>query len=103
MIQHGGKRAGSGRKKKNFSEDQIESMLETAKKFEIEFGLSLDDILLGIAYKPESTNREKIAAIKIFKEHTKPISRNEEINSNLPSGPVIGLPELKPIENIVKI
>lgn len=103
----GGARAGAGRKRKKklgLTDPQIDRMLLAAEKVEKETGVSIDEILVRIIYSSQSMIREKLAAIKIFKEYT--IMRKSELDINVTQqvGPTIGLPELKPLpDNVVSI
>lgn len=98
MGNHGGKRANSGRKKYSLTDDQIDSMLKSAAFFEAKHRATIDDILVDIIYSPNSNNREKLAAIRLFKDFTAQKMHNQNGNNVQQIGPVIGLPELKPID-----
>ncbi len=95
----GGKRANqTGRPPKYMLTDyQIEQMHKKAKKYAKEQGKTIDEILLDIIYFTGRTEtREKLAAIKLFKDYTMQKSTEKDVNINVNQGPVIGLPEVRP-------
>ena len=109
----GGKRPGSGRKPKYMlTEYQIQQMHKKAKKRAREEGKTIDDILLDIVYdsqaleletktgkksiKMVTETRDKLAAIKLWKEYTLQKHTEKDVNVNINHGPVIGLPEMRP-------
>jgi len=109
----GGAREGSGRKPAYMlSDNQVKTMLRAAKNRAKTEGRTLDDVLLDLiydraAYEVEKSGgwvetvvavapRDRIAAIKIFKEFT--ISKRVESESHNHNyehpGPAIGLPPM---------
>lgn len=96
----GGRRPGAGRKKVTLSQSQINKMIKAAKKRAKETGRTLDDILLDFAYglvdEKEVDNKDRLAAIKLYKDFT--ISKHSEKDVNITDnrGPKIGLPARKP-------
>lgn len=109
----GGKRPGAGRKPATVATNkQIKAMLTAARKRAKAEGKTIDDILLDIIYNDiayeialksgkktiqcEVPPKEKIAAIKLFKEFT--IPKKTEVARSKPTagGPVIGLPPSDP-------
>ena len=99
---HGGKREGSGRKPETLSQTQVKAMLAAAKRRAKLESQTIDDILLDFIYaKSKGINcevpiRDRLAAIKIYKDFTmsKVTEQHQEVTIN--KGPVIGLPEMKP-------
>lgn len=115
MAGWGGKRAGSGRKPAYMATDaQVRAMLRAAKKRAQDEGKTLDDVLLDLIYNRQAYEVEKrggkveivlevspkdrIAAIKIYKEFTigKRIETESHNHNYQHEGPVIGLPEMDP-------
>lgn len=117
----GGKRAGSGRKSSfEITDSQVSAMLRCAKKRAKEENKTIDDVLLDIvygriAYEVEGRGgkkkivfdidpRDKIAAIKLFKEFT--MARKSQVDKTVRTieGPAIGLPPSRqdPALKIVK-
>lgn len=103
----GGKRPGAGRKpaeKFTITDQQVREMIAAAKRIAKQTGVTLDDILVRIAYSEKSKTNEKLAAIKLFKDYTMVKTSENNVNVSKQIGPVIGLPELKPLpENVVSI
>jgi hypothetical protein len=103
----GGKREGAGRKPMPdhvITDPQIKKLLAAAKKIEKETGVSMDEILVRIAYSNKSSNRDKLAAIKLFKDLTNIKIPESKIAITQHVGPKIGLPELKPLpDNVIAI
>lgn len=103
----GGYRPGAGRKpnpENIISDYHIKKMIAAAKKVEKETGVSLDEVLVRIAYSAKSSAKDKLTAIKIFKEYTMTKSTETNINLTQQIGPQIGLPELKPLpDNVISI
>lgn len=118
----GGRRAGSGRKRQTLevTDKQVKAMLTTARKKAREEGKTIDDILMDIIYGKlayevekrggriqiifEVTPKDKIAAIKLFKEFT--MARKSQVDKTVRKieGPAIGLPPMRqdPALKIVK-
>ena len=94
----GGKRPGAGRKPKYMLTDyQIEQMHKKARKFAREQGKTIDEILLEVIYHTGKNElREKLAAIKLWKEYTIQKSSERDINVNINQGPTVGLPPMRP-------
>ncbi len=92
----GGRRAGAGAKPQTLSGRQIQAMLNKAKKWAKEQGKDIDDILLFLIYNSKTTDRDRLASIKLWKDYTMArISEGGEADRQL--GPSIYLPEQKPI------
>ena len=109
----GGVRPGSGRKPAYMlTDNQIKAMLRTARKKAKVEGKTLDDILLEIIYNTRAfeielksgkkkielavPTKERLAAIKLFKEFTMSKHSEKDINIIDARGPKVGLPEMKP-------
>lgn len=109
----GGKREGSGRKPAYMlTDNQVKAMLRTAKKRAKDEDKTIDDVLLDIIYNRQAYELEKrggkvdivlevppkdrLAAIKIFKEFTigKRIESKSETHNYQHKGPAIGLPPM---------
>ena len=112
----GGKRPGSGRKPAYMlTDNQIKSMLREAKKRSKLEGMSLDVVLLDIAYGIysgrevklvtatgiskkvflDSTIKEALTAIKLYKEMTMAKISEQHVDVTTSEGPRIGLPPAK--------
>ena len=91
----GGARPNSGPKPFSLSTSQVKELLRTVKKFSKEHGQSIDDILVGMVYAEQTTDNNRLAAIKLIKDLSAPkISEGGEADRAL--GPSIYLPEQKP-------
>lgn len=66
----GGRRPGAGAKPQTLSGRQIKNMLKKAKKWAKEQGKDIDDILLYLIYNSTTSNRDRLASIKLFKDYT---------------------------------
>lgn len=101
--QWGGNREGAGRPTETLSQNQIRVMMETAEKYAEETGKTIDDVLCLIIYSKESVIRDRLAAIKLFKDKTMAtISEGGDADREL--GPAIYLPEERPsVDNVVNI
>lgn len=108
----GGKRGGSGRKPRYMlTEYQVGKMLRTAKKRAKDEGKSIDDILLDIIYNFHAVEvenkkgqieimldvptRDRLAAVKVFKDFTMTKHTEKDINVRDYRAPV-RLPERRP-------
>ena len=93
----GGKRSGSGRKPKYMlTENQIKTMMKKARKREKETGKSIDDLLLDVIYYTGKNEvRDKLAAIKLFKDYTMQKTSEKDVNVNINHGPKVGLPPMR--------
>ena len=70
-------------------------MLSKAKKYAKKYGKDLDDVLLEIALDPNGKAKDKLAAIKVFKDFTMAkISEGGEADKSL--GPAVFLPTQHP-------
>lgn len=103
----GGARPGAGRPKdedRDLSKAQIKEMLRAAARIARQTGVTMDDILVRIAYSEKTKTAEKLAAIKLFKEYTMVKTTDQNVNVSQQIGPKIGLPEIKPLpENVISI
>jgi hypothetical protein len=94
--QWGGKRDYQpGRPKETLSQNQVKLMLETAEKYAKETGKTIDDILLMILYAKDTVTRDRLAAIKLFKDKTM-ANISEGGISDVALGPTLFLPETQP-------
>ena len=92
----GGKRAGSGRKSRfGITETEVNKMLKDAKKWAKQEGCSLNDVVLEIAYRSPD-NRERLAAVKIYKEYTMTKKTETESHNYQHNEPVVILPASDP-------
>lgn len=111
----GGSRPGAGRKPAFATNDaQVMAMLRLAKKRAKTEGKTIDDVLLDIIYNKQAyevekrggrveilmevTPKDRLAAIKVFKEYTigkRTESETHNHNYNHPE-PIIELPEKRP-------
>jgi len=62
----GGKREGAGRKTETVSVRQLLEFERSAKAFAKEHGKTLQDIVLAIAYDPETPRKDQLAAAKLY-------------------------------------
>lgn len=95
----GGARAGSGRKPKYMMTDtQVRNMMKTARKKAKEYGRTLDEVLIDIAYGKEGkpTVKEQLAAIQIFKSHTMAKQSEQNITVSKDRGMAVRLPPKRP-------
>ena len=93
----GGAREGAGRPAKALTASQVERMLTTADKYALDRGKSVDELLLDILYHPETSTRDRLWAIKLFKDFT--LARTTEDAPYLQhSGPTVYLPEHRPVD-----
>ena len=97
----GGARPNSGPKPFSLSARQVAELLRTVKKFAKKHGDSIDDILVGMVYAETTTDRTRLAAIKLIKDLSAPkITEGGEADRQL--GPALYLPEQKPKLEVVK-
>lgn len=100
----GGYRPNAGRKPgpaRNLSTYQVERMLRKARRFAKQYGKDVDDILLEVIYSPQERTPDRLAAIKLWKEHTAPkISEGGEADKAL--GPAVFLPEHRPQLSVIE-
>lgn len=74
-------------------------MLTTARRYAKKYGKTVDDILLGLIYAREDdipmkmTARERIGAIKVFKEFAQAKTSEQNITVQHQTEPAISLPE----------
>lgn len=74
---------------------QLREMLQTAKRFAEEHGKTVDDIILEFAYDAKLPVRDRLAALKIWKDKTMiPVSEGSDTDKQ---GPTLYLPELKAV------
>lgn len=91
----GGARPGAGRKKETLSATQVKEMLLAAKAYAAKTGKTIDQILLDIIYSLSEGTRDRLAAIKLWKEYTiAKLQEGGETDEAL--GPQIFLPEVLP-------
>lgn len=92
----GGKRAGSGRKSLLAKWDSNpKDMVKAAQEYAKEQGRSIDDVLLDIIYHAPVV-RDRLAAIKVFKEFTIAKVSESKVEVTKKQAPKIYLPERKP-------
>ena len=99
----GGYRPGSGRKPQpvpTLSQHQIKRMLRKGRKWAKQHGKDVDDWLLTVIYGAETKDSDRIAAIKLWKDHTMAkISEGGDADKAL--GPSVFLPEQRPTLTVV--
>jgi len=92
----GGARPGAGRKPQSVSQSQVKAMLRAARKRAKEAGRTIDDILLDVMYGLDEQTKDKLAAIKIFKDFTMAKQTESTVeHTRRTVGPVC-LPERRP-------
>ena len=92
----GGKREGAGRKPETISAAQVRAMLKTAEKYAKKEGGTVDDVLLSILYDEKTADNHRLAAIKIFKEHTMARVQEGGEADRVQAGPAFYLPGQRP-------
>ena len=99
----GGKRAGAGRKpgREPLSVRQLQEFERAAAAKAKETHVTLQDIVLNIAYDPDSSNRDKLAAAKLYWDKSI-ILASEGSEADEIVGPAIYLPEQRPVLKIVE-
>lgn len=99
----GGARVGAGRPKgsrETLSTRQVQEMLDEAKERAEKSGKTINSILLDFIYDAEIPKKDRLAAIKLWKEHTMAkITEGGEADTNL--GPAFFLPEKHPRLEVV--
>ena len=97
----GGYRPGAGSKPKSLTDKQVRAMLKTARKYAKKYGKTVDDILLGLIYAREDdipmkmTARERIGAIKVYKEFAQAKTSEQNITVQHQTEPAISLPAIE--------
>lgn len=99
----GGYREGSGRKSRltalanGVTATHIAHMIEIAEEFAEATGKTIDHVLISIIYSKSTEVREKLAAIKIYKEFTiGKYAQEKEAEAEAAQGPQFYLPERRP-------
>ena len=91
----GGARPNSGPKPQTLSAHQVDLMLKAAEKRALEVGKTIDEMLLDVIYAPDTSTKDFLAAVKLFKDKTMaPITEGGETDRDL--GPAFFLPEKHP-------
>jgi len=92
----GGARKGSGRKPKEIKWGSTpEAMITTAEKVAKEEKRNIDEVLLSIAYHAPLI-KDRLTAIKIFKEFTMTKKHESKVDITKHQAPKVYLPEKKP-------
>ena len=96
----GGARPGAGRKPETLSVRQVKAMLEAAEKKAAETGKTVDELLLDVIYDKETSTKDFLAAVKLFKDKTMAqITEGGDADRDL--GPAFFLPEKHPRLEVV--
>ena len=91
----GGARPNSGPKPQTLSAHQVELMLKAAEKRAAKTGKTIDELLLDVIYSVDTSTKDFLAAVKLFKDKTMaPITEGGETDRDL--GPAFFLPEKHP-------
>jgi hypothetical protein len=91
----GGARAGAGRKPEALSATLVRKMINVANQYAKKHGKTMDMVLAEFIYDEELPTRDRMLAIKLYKDKTMaPISEGGPTDTEL--GPTVYLPELKP-------
>ena len=104
----GGKRAGAGRKRghlqgrETLSVRQLIEFERAARAKAKEHGMTLQEIVLDIAYDPEAPRRDRMAAAKLYWDKSI-ILASEGGEGDKVAGPAFYLPEQRPELNVVDI
>ena len=102
-------RGGAGRPQNRLSDNQVRVMLTTAKKYAKKYGKTVDDVLMSFIYAREDdipmkmTARERIGAIKVFKEFSQPKQSEQTITVSHQEEPAISLPPLEDDPGLVVV
>lgn len=75
-------------------------MLRKGRKWAKEHGKDVDDWLLTVIYKADAKDSDRIAAIKLWKEHTM-VKIAEGGAADRALGPTVFLPEHRPVLSVV--
>jgi hypothetical protein len=97
----GGYRPGAGRKpgpQRTLSAQLVAEMLRKARKYARRHKKTIDEVLLDIIYAEKSRDVDKLASIKLFKEHTSPkLTEGGSADTALAAkGPAVFLPQHRP-------
>ena len=92
----GGTRRGSGRKPQNVEEKERKAIIAMVRRKAKDTGRSLGAILADRLFDEDMAPATHQKYVKLYLELIK--DRGQDVNVNLPKGPVIGLPELVPVE-----
>src|SRR5688572_17428568 len=96
----GGYRPNAGRKpgpQTSLGAYQAARLLRKVRRYSKRHGKDPDDLLLDIIYSTEERTADRLAAMKLLKEHTAPkITEGGEADKAL--GPALFLPEQRPPE-----
>jgi len=102
----GGKREGSGPKKKvkTTSERVKANYLKAANKLAKQHGMTIEEAVLSMAYSSETQDSVKVAILKAYNEALLVKESEQTINHNENRGPKIGLPPINedPALKVVK-
>jgi hypothetical protein len=103
----GGSRPNTGPKAVKPTAEMIKVMLRTAKKMARAEGKSIDEILIAFCYGKGATKitvKDRIAAIRTFKEFTMAKQTDQEVTVTARTEPAIYLPKQKsdPALSLVK-
>lgn len=79
-------------------------MLRKARKYARKYGKTIDEVLLDQIYLETTRPVDKIAAIKLFKEHTSPkLTEGGSADTALAAkGPAVYLPQHRPVLKAVE-
>lgn len=94
----GGFRPGAGRKPglpTSLSASQVEKMLRKAKQAAKAHGKDVDDVLLAFVYSESEKTRDRLAAIKLWKDYSAP-KPTEGGAADKELGPALYLPAQRP-------
>jgi hypothetical protein len=99
----GGLRAGAGRKpglQTSLAAAQVEKMLRKARRAAKKHGKDVDDVLLEFVYSVQEKTRDRLAAIKLWKDFSAvKITEGGETDKAL--GPAVFLPSQRPTLSVV--
>jgi len=93
----GGKREGAGRKpgREALSVRQLREFERAAESMAKEHGKTLQEVVLGIAYDESSSNKDQLAAAKLYWDKSI-IVASEGGEADKAAGPAVFLPEQHP-------
>lgn len=97
----GGARENAGRPRKTLTAAQVEKMLVVARRYARSHGKTVDELLMETMYSPQTNTRDRLWAIKMFKDCTM-AKISEDGATDAALGPSIYLPEQRPVLNVVQ-
>lgn len=92
-----------GRPGKTVTQKAVDHMMRVMRKKARETGKHIDDVLVGLIYDDLATPRDRLAAIRCFKEYTMSKISEQNINVSKVAGPAIELPAVRGEDPALKL